>query len=295
MAPIRRQWLENAYREYVDKWLCKEWGYARGWNARFPEMVLWYAVAGRAGGGNKMADTFVRQVRAGTPIHPRRRPTWRDAKALTKEICEEHGSNPVDWLIGGCGTPEAAWSRLDEVHGIGSKIASFLMRDLSFMRDYSSGEGGTQVVYRRSIARDGLTAFPTRIRPSSFRLTFTSTSVPGSMARPGSPAGTARQTFRRTPTFIARWRPRLFDGPVRIVATPVMSTCTGTACWLKTFMKTALPCRRVNPPDDEAAGPTRRHHRRRSRRTRGRLASSAAPVAGRAPGARGGHPDGRTG
>jgi hypothetical protein len=153
MAPVRRQWLDNAYREHVDKWLWKEWGYARGWNVRFPEMVLWYAVAGWAVGGDTMADTFVRQVRAGLPIHPRRRPTWRDAKALTTEMCEVRGSNPVDWLTGGCGTPEEAWYRLHEVHGIKSKIASFLMRDLSFLRDYSSGEGGAQVVYRRNIAR----------------------------------------------------------------------------------------------------------------------------------------------
>jgi hypothetical protein len=107
-----------------------------------------------------MADTFVSQVRAGVPIHPRRRPTWRDARILAKEICVEYSSNPVDWLTGGCGKPADAWYRLDEVSGIGSKIASFLMRDLSFLRDYSSGKGGGEVAYRRRIARGWFDRLP---------------------------------------------------------------------------------------------------------------------------------------
>jgi hypothetical protein len=153
MRAIRREWLARAYHEYVDKWLWNEWGYARGWGKHLPEMVLWYAVAGSAGGGNTMADTLVERARTGVPIPPHRRPTWRDAQILTKEICAEHLSNPVDWLTGGCGQVVDAWHQLDEVFGIGCKIASFLMRDLSFLRDYSAGQGYREVTYRRRIAR----------------------------------------------------------------------------------------------------------------------------------------------
>jgi hypothetical protein len=145
---LKSAWLDRAYRVYFDDWLWDEWFYLRGWSRRFPEMILWYSTAGSAALNETAADTFVRTVRAGRPLPVRRRNTWRDALRLTSTICEEQATNPVDWFTGGCGILERGWWQLDEIFGIGPKIASFIMRDLSFMRDYSVGQGGASVAFR---------------------------------------------------------------------------------------------------------------------------------------------------
>ncbi len=126
-----------------------EWGYAKSWDSRLPEMILYYSVAGAAfAGGDAAAYSIVRRVRRGEPLSPRLRRTWRDATKLTAEILGADG-NPVDWS-GANGDIAAHWRRLDDVYGIGPKIASFILRDLSFMRDYSSGECSPKVRYRSS-------------------------------------------------------------------------------------------------------------------------------------------------
>ena len=139
--------LDRAHKVYVDDWLWDTWGYARGWAARFPEMILWYSAAGAAVLNETAADNFVQKVRTGQRLPARRRDTWRDALALAGQVCGERDTNPVDWFTGGCGDLLTAWESLDAVHGIGPKIASFIMRDLSFMRDYSNGMNGRSVTY----------------------------------------------------------------------------------------------------------------------------------------------------
>lgn len=161
MTPqLRSAWLDRAYGAYVDEWLWDVFGYAKGWPARFPEMILWYSTAGSGVLNEKAADKFVADARAGRPLPPLRRDTWRDAVRLAEEICEGSATNPVDWFTGGCGSLESGWRRLDEVHGIGPKIASFILRDLSFMRDYSKGTGVKAVAYRRSIDRKWFECLP---------------------------------------------------------------------------------------------------------------------------------------
>lgn len=45
-------------------------------------------------------------------------------------------------------TPKRAWHTLDEIAYVGPKIASWILRDLSFLRDYSDDTGRFQVRYR---------------------------------------------------------------------------------------------------------------------------------------------------
>lgn len=150
MPRIKSDWLRNAYTAYVDNWLWDEWGYESGWRLHFAEMILWYSTAGFARGGERMADTFVEYVRRRQPsrLPEMRRRTWADAKKIAAEICKEQKSNPVDWFTGGCRSLAVGWKRLDDITGIGPKIAAFIMRDLSFMRDYSDGKGGIGIPYR---------------------------------------------------------------------------------------------------------------------------------------------------
>ena len=145
--------LDRAYHKHVDEWLWDEWGYGRNWDIHFPEMILWYSTAGSARLDEKVAYTFLRKAKKGESLPKRPHRTWVDARKITKKICQNLKTNPVDYFTGGCGDIENGWRLLDEIHGIGPKIASFIMRDLSFMRDYSTGEGKASVVYRKKIDR----------------------------------------------------------------------------------------------------------------------------------------------
>jgi hypothetical protein len=152
MPAIKSAWVARSYTEYTN-WLRKTWGRATGWERHLPELVLWYSAAGGARRGEAVGDTWVHTVRhAGVnQLPPSARATWTGALPLRDEVCGD--SNPVDWFTGGCGRLEDAWHRLDDVPWIGPKIASFILRDLSLLRDYSNGASGRRVVYRRTMNR----------------------------------------------------------------------------------------------------------------------------------------------
>ena len=145
-----RSWINGAYKLYC-KWLKgygqPRWWFLRSWGVHLPEMLLWYRTAGNGALGVEPANTFLRKVqrRRLNLLPPPARRAWEEAKMLAKELCGKQGTNPVDWFTGGCGSLERGWARLDAVYSIGPKIASWIMRDLSFMRDYSTGRGGLSV------------------------------------------------------------------------------------------------------------------------------------------------------
>jgi hypothetical protein len=160
MPAINPVWVKRAYLAHVDDWLWPEWGYARGWSKHLPAMILWYSVAGLAFLGEPAADSLLESARNGRPLPRQRRRIWTAAQKLAREISELRGTNPIDWFTGGCGDLEVAWKALDDIPGIGPKITSFIMRDLSFMRDYSRGLGGRAVSYRSSAHRGWFEALP---------------------------------------------------------------------------------------------------------------------------------------
>ena len=90
----------------------------------------------------------------------RRQDTWRQAKALSRLISDKERTNPVDWFTGGSGDIDKSWQLLDGVKYIGPKIASWLMRDLSLMRDYSDGSGGREFRCRSNINRSWYKRLP---------------------------------------------------------------------------------------------------------------------------------------
>jgi hypothetical protein len=164
MPSLNPKWVDRAYIAQVDGWLWPEWGYARGWSKRLPEMILWYSAAGSAFLSGAAADSFVESAKSGRPLPKQRKVILEEARKLSRRICDDLGSNPVDWFTGGCGDLEAAWTTLDDIPGIGPKISSFIMRDLSFMRDYSRGHGGSSVSYRRSASRRWFDTLPLNVQ-----------------------------------------------------------------------------------------------------------------------------------
>jgi hypothetical protein len=112
-------------------------------------MILWYSTAGTAVMSGAAADSILDRARRGVSLPAPRRIIWIHAQRLAHRICTAHRTNPVDWLTGGCGDIPTAWNKLDDMPGIGPKIASFIMREFSFLRDYSPGTGGRRIAWRR--------------------------------------------------------------------------------------------------------------------------------------------------
>jgi hypothetical protein len=82
---------------------------------------------------------------------PRRR-NWREARALASDVTRWTGRALIPWLASLGPHSVLGWLRLQEIHLIGPKVASWIMRDVSFLTDYASDVRDTEIVYRR--ARD---------------------------------------------------------------------------------------------------------------------------------------------
>jgi hypothetical protein len=56
----------------------------------------------------------------------------------------------IPWLAGLGEHSILGWLRLQDVYLVGPKVASWIMRDVSFMADYASRVGSTDLVYRNN-------------------------------------------------------------------------------------------------------------------------------------------------
>jgi hypothetical protein len=146
MPSLDPVWVRRAHRNQTLPWI-QTWAYTRKWSERLPELILWYATAGLAV-MQGAADNIVDLAKTGGRLPRQRLVVWRAAKQLATKVCVVDCTYPVVWFTGGCGDLEEAWNILDDIPGIGPKIASFIMRDLGFLRDYSYGGGGLAVTYR---------------------------------------------------------------------------------------------------------------------------------------------------
>ena len=151
---IRSNILRGAHSVYVE-WLFgggsdAGFGYSRDWIQHSPRLLFWYAVAGVPRGGEELAWRWLALLDKGGDSRlpkPRRR-SWRDARALSSEIQRWTGSALIPWLASLGQHSVLGWLRLQEVYLIGPKVASWIMRDVSFMADYTSQVRSTTLVYR---------------------------------------------------------------------------------------------------------------------------------------------------
>ena len=148
MTKIKGIYLRRAYDWYVNGYLDEYWWISRNWSKYLPEMIFRYSIIGNARLGDGAADTFYEKAREGKRLPRKRHLTLKEASLLTSHICSANESNPVDWFTGKCGCVQMGWKSLDDIVHIGPKIASFIIRDLSFMRDYSNGKGKASVAYK---------------------------------------------------------------------------------------------------------------------------------------------------
>jgi len=151
--------VRSTRNQYI-KWLEYNWWRTRGWKDGFRDMVFWYSAAGAAVLGEQAAWSMLDDAKKGRKLPMLRQDTWRQAKALSRIVSVKERTNPVDWFTGGCGDIDKSWQSLDGVKYIGPKIASWLMRDLSLMRDYSDGFGGREFRSRSNINRSWYKRLP---------------------------------------------------------------------------------------------------------------------------------------
>jgi hypothetical protein len=127
----------------------KEWGYSK-WSRNSERLIFWYSVTGSPLGGEDLARRFLDSIdheRLSDLPTPRRK-TWKTVRALASDVHESTGMAIVTWLMNQVEDFQIGWHRLKEVYLVGNKIASWIMRDLSYLRDYSSSDAMSKLLYR---------------------------------------------------------------------------------------------------------------------------------------------------
>lgn len=149
---IPKQSLRRAHSLYVEWLFDGGLGYSREWIRHSPRFLFWYAVAGFPRGGEELGWRWLALLDDGKHSRlpkPRRR-GWRDAQALASDVTRWTGSALIPWLASLGPHSVLGWLRLQEVYLIGPKVASWIMRDVSFLADYASDVRNTEIVYRRN-------------------------------------------------------------------------------------------------------------------------------------------------
>lgn len=147
-AAVRRAWERHLV------WLRGTWTLEPGRVERFWRMIFWYSASGIARLGEARANEYLALADAGTTraLPPQRRKNLSGARALAREI----RVHPIAW----CAGAGEARARLDAIHGIGPKIASVILRDLSFLRDFTRGTRRDASWFRRLADEEQAAYFP---------------------------------------------------------------------------------------------------------------------------------------
>lgn len=141
--------LRRAHNIYIDDlWKSDGWGCTQ-WRGYSAQMLFWYGVAGAPyAGGSDLADRYLASIVgkrkiSGVPLAKLK--LWKSANRLVNDIRRETGMELVPWLAQT--RIDSAWERLQQVYLIGPKIASWFLRDISFLMDYRIDGGPSRFSY----------------------------------------------------------------------------------------------------------------------------------------------------
>jgi hypothetical protein len=119
-------------------------------NWRVPELketLFWYANTGQAISHEETTARWIREIKAHgssrLPRPPRRR--WTSITEIAPRL-RAAATTAFGWFTGGQAIQ--AWRDLDKIAYVGPKIAAWILRDLSFLRDYSVDTGKVRVRYK---------------------------------------------------------------------------------------------------------------------------------------------------
>ena len=133
---IRPYILELAHQYIMETWVWY-FDYEKWSVAALRETLFWYAATGQAIGHETTTERWMRAIKL-RRTHSLPRPARKRWKGILETTPRLRGlaPSPLGWFTDN-GNATDAWRQLQEIAYVGPKIASWVLRDLSFLRDYS--------------------------------------------------------------------------------------------------------------------------------------------------------------
>jgi hypothetical protein len=109
------------------------------------EALFWYAASGQAISHESTTERWWTQISRGRlrEVAPAARARWNDIREIAPKLRALDVKTAFGWFLDG--RARRAWDLLREIKYVGPKIASWVLRDLSFLRDYATDLGGLRV------------------------------------------------------------------------------------------------------------------------------------------------------
>jgi hypothetical protein len=144
---ITSTYISRAHNYMMD---VNTWDYAYDrWDvAALEEALFWFAASGQPIAQDSATERWwdlirrgrVRTIEASAP-----RERWTGIKQQVPLLRALDQHEAFGWFLHG--RTRRAWEMLQEIKYVGPKIASWLLRDLSFLRDYAADTGDLSVKY----------------------------------------------------------------------------------------------------------------------------------------------------
>jgi hypothetical protein len=140
-------YLDRAHNYMMDTWTW-DFAYERWDVGALKEMLFWFAASGQAISHESTTEEWFKEIQLGRvrgiKAHAARE-RWADIEAVVPALRSLDEKAAFGWF--GKGRSREAWQMLQNIKYVGPKIASWLLRDLSFLRDYATDTGGTAATY----------------------------------------------------------------------------------------------------------------------------------------------------
>jgi hypothetical protein len=141
ISPI---YLDRAHHLIMDEWA---WDFAYDhWNVQaLEETLFWYAATGQAISHESTAERFWSKISRGRvrDLPPAAQERWTDIKKIVPKLRALDPKTAFGWFMNR--HSRQAWEMLQEIKYVGPKIASWVLRDLSYLRDYATDLGDLRV------------------------------------------------------------------------------------------------------------------------------------------------------
>jgi hypothetical protein len=130
-------YLDRAHNYMMDTWT---WDFAyEEWNVTaLEETLFWYAASGQPISHESTTERWWEQISRGRDrdIPPAARERWADIQHIAPKLRAIDTKTAFGWFLGG--HTREAWDLLQKIKYVGPKIASWILRDLSWLRDYAT-------------------------------------------------------------------------------------------------------------------------------------------------------------
>jgi hypothetical protein len=139
--------LNRTHSYYMDTWAW-EFAYPR-WNvAALQETLFWYAASGQAISHESTTARWWKLIKTGRAREidaPPARKRWADIQRIAPELRAIDTRSAFGWFLSE--RSREAWEVIQKVKYVGPKIASWLLRDISLLRDYATENGDHRAQY----------------------------------------------------------------------------------------------------------------------------------------------------